>query len=1366
MDTTNLNDSTIPKGIPSGITSFVPETGIDDQYKQLINYIPKGLRDSFEFEPESKLGPTLSVDISVAKQAWSTFLNAKDEIEKMMWQGMQFDAKTNPDGFAANLQQFMKSTGNPDFYKSRIEAQELDIARNSMLLHHDPKMGQINFTDAWRDPRSFFGTQLPHTLGSIAALYAEPLVIGTTAFGVSTAMGAPELGAALISGIAAIAAARPPEAFSEAQSSVDEVMSMLNDKYPDMPEEKKQQLALEAFNHAYNGTMQLGLKDAAELVVAFIPIRGAIRPFAKALSGGSGIATRAAINLAKRPLLEAGLELGIKIPVVSQMEGLEEVYQKRKSNEAYNLVAQKLGEPEKITSWTDLFNDAETLNEYKGGLLGGLFMAGGASVLSRTAKAVGLVGKDMAYSDIKNTMLKQQEFKSHLISKAVMTNSGIELIAGIERMGEAGLFVENPTGDKQKDISSSVQRAKGIINDIKEEAQYIEQLVEQNPDIKDFRVIGQISRNNNEINQIKSSIRNLNEEEPASKKIIQSSENRIEELKKETEQFLSGLTWKEYIKSKEKTEVQANEIETNQPGQTDQFTKITAKSDNNESNQVESNDIEDTEEDLPEETDEDQTDNVERVWKNAKDIKEGDLIQTSEGKYSKVTAINKNIDETIESIETEDGKLQNIYKNKNDWAVAVKVPKEEKKKQAFVAKSKTGIEELQRVKSNIDNELEKKKEKVKEAEKRFAKFDVDEILDNTEFPDMEDDSDFVNNAIENDEDFASMYATHQSIIKADSISRNYGEIKLVSNPQAELINKFLKHKILGKEEVNEFIESGSTKLDATHLIQRGIRRIQYMIQNAENEEEANQFKAMRSAANAFFQTQKDIEDLNSIKQLSDFSEVKDEESAKKKIDDIEEYLKTAEKELDKLKSKKGRKVADLITRIQRVKTIFSYAKEIAKQYGIGVEEDSVKIEDKYVAEDPQKIIDAIEEDQKKILEVSSKGYLIQISDKVKKWYKRVTSLFYNKAVNETIGEEESIQTPATIAGNTVDNIVRDFFAGKKYKSYKGISDEALNALNESLIQIEKTIKKNGEKFITRMANPVKYKKDGQEAIKDDYTLIDENKEVAGSLDILVVTSDGRFKIYDIKTSKDFSNYYKQTTLSKPVTINGKKETRISSKAAIHRKQLSAYSNIFFNRYGIKISEIGVLPYQIDYDENGNITELNEAHGLEDNDALKYHNGLPIIKLVHDARVDEEHLPIIVKPEIKETKKQEDKTTEQDNEKLSSEQSKAIDDVFESNPEIVEIFNNDKQLYQEYLDSQNIIDESEITYTDEEGNPCAAMGARSSKFTKGSQWQLYEIFEGKSHSQGGIDISVKNGKINYTNKSGTFEAKYGLVIPNK
>jgi hypothetical protein len=97
----------------------------------------------------------------------------------------------------------------------------------------------------------------------------------------------------------------------------------------------------------------------------------------------------------------------------------------------------------------------------------------------------------------------------------------------------------------------------------------------------------------------------------------------------------------------------------------------------------------------------------------------------------------------------------------------------------------------------------------------------------------------------------------------------------------------------------------------------------------------------------------------------------------------------------------------------------------------------------------------------------------------------------------------------------------------------------------------------------------------------------------------------------------------------------------------------------------------------------------------------------------------------------------------------------VQELFDSNPELA------NQVYQAL--GFNNINESEITYTDENGKPCAAMGLKPSKFQKGGKWEIIKEFKGKSHAQGGIDIEIGKGGIKMSNKQGKFEAKFGLVI---
>jgi hypothetical protein len=101
----------------------------------------------------------------------------------------------------------------------------------------------------------------------------------------------------------------------------------------------------------------------------------------------------------------------------------------------------------------------------------------------------------------------------------------------------------------------------------------------------------------------------------------------------------------------------------------------------------------------------------------------------------------------------------------------------------------------------------------------------------------------------------------------------------------------------------------------------------------------------------------------------------------------------------------------------------------------------------------------------------------------------------------------------------------------------------------------------------------------------------------------------------------------------------------------------------------------------------------------------------------------------------------------------------VSKLFDSNPELA------NQVYEALgLDT---INRSEITYTDEEGNPCAEMGMRSSNFTKGSKWEIVKDLKGyPSHAQGGVDIKIGKNGFSFTRDNGVIEAKNGLVLPNK
>ena len=91
-------------------------------------------------------------------------------------------------------------------------------------------------------------------------------------------------------------------------------------------------------------------------------------------------------------------------------------------------------------------------------------------------------------------------------------------------------------------------------------------------------------------------------------------------------------------------------------------------------------------------------------------------------------------------------------------------------------------------------------------------------------------------------------------------------------------------------------------------------------------------------------------------------------------------------------------------------------------------------------------------------------------------------------------------------------------------------------------------------------------------------------------------------------------------------------------------------------------------------------------------------------------------------------------------------------------EFLDVYLQDFEQVEKILKEENTI-EKDCT----SGGKLKAEKGLQTNFTKGGKWKIYEIFEGKSHKQGGIDINIKNNQISFTNKNGNIKAKYGLVI---
>lgn len=176
-------------------------------------------------------------------------------------------------------------------------------------------------------------------------------------------------------------------------------------------------------------------------------------------------------------------------------------------------------------------------------------------------------------------------------------------------------------------------------------------------------------------------------------------------------------------------------------------------------------------------------------------------------------------------------------------------------------------------------------------------------------------------------------------------------------------------------------------------------------------------------------------------------------------------------------------------------------------------------------------------------------------------YKRVTNVIPNSFDGDTTLYDDS-----RIAGRKVDDITRDFFNNGDITIPEGITKGAHDNIIDALQIIKKDIDEKGERFFA-----------------NNIVLFDKIQKIAGEVDILSIDKDGNFHIYDIKTAKDFSKY------DKPFRPGQQ------SKRDSHTNQLSAYSNLFFNQYGIKPSSLKIIPFQISYDNRGYIESAEKIN---------------------------------------------------------------------------------------------------------------------------------------------------------------------------
>jgi len=150
---------------------------------------------------------------------------------------------------------------------------------------------------------------------------------------------------------------------------------------------------------------------------------------------------------------------------------------------------------------------------------------------------------------------------------------------------------------------------------------------------------------------------------------------------------------------------------------------------------------------------------------------------------------------------------------------------------------------------------------------------------------------------------------------------------------------------------------------------------------------------------------------------------------------------------------------------------------------------------------------------------------------------------------------------ATTRGNTIDAVVRDYFTNEKITKPEGIEQVAFNNLINILKDIRTTLNSKGEHIITNKL-----------LVSGEFS----GKKIAGEMDILVITPEGKLKIYDLKTAWESAWEMYNTKTNKKLG---------------HSLQLSLYKNMIEAETGMEVSDIAIIPITTKEDEDGNVTSV-------------------------------------------------------------------------------------------------------------------------------------------------------------------------------
>lgn len=234
-------------------------------------------------------------------------------------------------------------------------------------------------------------------------------------------------------------------------------------------------------------------------------------------------------------------------------------------------------------------------------------------------------------------------------------------------------------------------------------------------------------------------------------------------------------------------------------------------------------------------------------------------------------------------------------------------------------------------------------------------------------------------------------------------------------------------------------------------------------------------------------------------------------------------------------------------------------------------------------------IKSLQDSQKLVLrddngnpDTSNGYYMIKEEDGQYHKYQRVHSVIGSNYIGPSRGDA------ATSRGSLVDEIARQFLIDPtNVTKPEGMSDEAFGALKRGLGKFRDDANRRGLKLVT-----------DRTVVFHKYS---DDRRIAGELDVFAYNpSTGEISIFDFKTSK-YST--KNSDFSR--VENPRYFTRSTKDQ--YTLQLSAYAKLFEDSFGVPVSNLIIVPFQLKYsrEKNGGIARINP----EDYVPLTYKSGV-------------------------------------------------------------------------------------------------------------------------------------------------------------